>query len=154
MNGIKHLIECHCILPQYKNSKDPVFHKFVVFSIIDDSDTCVSKIANCNNCGASHNVYDICKSEIITGVEDSKSEMKIEDFKLSLPPSLFELLVSYKKEICDFEYSQFIIDHEKWGSKIVLTKDNVENKVQGKVLNFISSERFKVESFSQEDITA
>ena len=71
---------------------------------------------------------------------------------MSLPLSLFELLVSYKKEICDFEYSQFIIDNEKWGSKIVLTKENVENKIQGKTLKFISNERFKVESFSQEDV--
>ena len=29
------------MLPQYKNRPDPVFHKFVVFSIVDDNDEVV-----------------------------------------------------------------------------------------------------------------
>ncbi len=146
--GIKHLIQCHCILPQYKNSKDPVFHKFVVFSIIDDSDTCIPKIANCNNCGASHKVYDICKSELLTGSEDLKTAMKKEDFKLSLVSSVYELLEQYGCEIYDFEYAQFIIDNQKWDSTISLTKENISDKLEGKLLRFISENKFRVESFS------
>ena len=51
MRGQKHLIECHCILPQYRRALNTVYHKFVVFSEIDDSDTVVPKFAQCNNCG-------------------------------------------------------------------------------------------------------
>ena len=81
MKGVKHLVQCHCILPQYKNAKDPVFHKFTVFSVIDDSDTVVSKYAECNNCGAAHKVYDICKSEIVVGKDEVRSYLKISDFQ-------------------------------------------------------------------------
>ena len=37
MPGIKHLIQCHCILPQYRNIDDPIFHKFIVFSKMDSN---------------------------------------------------------------------------------------------------------------------
>ena len=84
MFGLKHLIQCHCILPQYKNRKEPVFHKFPVFSIIDNSDTVIVKYAECNNCGAAHKVYDICKSEILTGRDEVRSQLTREDFKFSL----------------------------------------------------------------------
>lgn len=140
------------MLPQYKNSKEPVFHKFVVFSVIDDGDTCIPKICNCNNCGAAHKVYDICKSEIIIGKDDVRSEMSIEDFKISLPDSLYELLVNYEKELHDFEHSQFIIDNKKWGTTIVLTKDIIEEKVEGKLLKFLSENKFRVESFSHTEV--
>ena len=70
--GTKHLIQCHCLLPQYRNKPDPVFHKFPVFSVIDESDTVILKYAECNNCGAAHKVYDICKSEILTGRDEAR----------------------------------------------------------------------------------
>ena len=152
MQGVKHTVQCHCILPQYRNSKDPVFHKFTVFSIIDDNDSCVSKIVNCNNCGAAHRVYDICKSELLTGKEDSRAAMKVSDFKFSIPESLYELLCSYDLEICDFEYSQFIIDNEKWDSTIVLSRESVESSTEGKLVRFLSNDKFRVESFSHKDI--
>jgi len=148
MNGIKHLIQCHCILPQYKNAKDPVFHKFTVFSVIDDSDTVITKYSNCNNCGAVHKVYDICKSEIVSGKEDSKTSLKREDFKFSLPQSLYELLNQYEKELCDFEYSQFVVDNKKWDSTLTLTREELEEHVQGKLLRFIEEDKFRIESYT------
>ena len=78
--------------------------------------------------------------------------MSIEDFKLSLPDSLFDLLKSYDKEICDFEYSQFILDEKKWGSTIVLTKENVKEKIEGKILKFLEVDKFRVESFSHKEV--
>ena len=35
---IKHTIECNCVLPQYKNIVPIVFHKFIVFSIINEDE--------------------------------------------------------------------------------------------------------------------
>ena len=99
--GVKHLVQCHCILPQYRKQKDPTFHKFPVFSVIDESDTAVVKYAECNNCGAAHKVYDVCKSEIVTGKDEVRSSPRVEDFKFSLPNDLYELLIHYKKEIPD-----------------------------------------------------
>lgn len=150
-SGIKHTIQCHCILPQYKNTSEPVFHKFVVFSIVDDNDVCIPKIVNCNNCGATHKVFDLCKSELITGREDSNSAMKIEDFKFSLPQSLYELLVSYNAEVYDFEYSEFILDQNLWDSTIVLAREKTDSGTDGKLVRFISENKFRVESFSHRE---
>ena len=152
MQGVKHTVQCHCILPQYKNYANPVFHKFTVFSIIDDNDSCISKIVNCNNCGAAHRVFDLCKSELLTGKEDSRAAMKISDFKFSMPSSLYELLCSYDLEICDFEFAQFIIDNEKWNQSIVLSRETVESSTEGKLVRFLSKEKFRVESFSHREV--
>lgn len=151
MPGLKHLIQCHCILPQYKNRKDPVFHKFPVFSVIDESDTVVTKYAECNNCGAAHKVYDICKSEIITGKDEVRSQLSIEDFKFSLPNDLYELLCHYKKELPDFEHSQYILDKKEWGTTIVLSREEMGEHTQGKVLRFINESKFRIESYTHKD---
>ena len=146
-------MQCHCILPQYraKTFEETFFHKFVVFSVIDNDDKVIPKLVNCNNCGATHRVFDICKSEIVTGKEDVKSVMSIDDFKLSLPSQLFDVLKSYNLEIHDFEFSQFIIDNKKWGTTIVLSKEEVEERVEGKILNFIGPEKFRIESFARNE---
>ena len=148
---MKHLIQCHCILPQFKNRKEPYFHKFAVFSIIDDGDTVIPKYVNCNNCGIMHKVYDICKSEIVTGKEDTRQEMKTNDFKLSLPSGVYDVLSEYGKEVPDFEHAQFIIDYEKWGTSIILSREQMEDSVQGKMLKFISAEKFRIESFIHQE---
>lgn len=148
MKGFKHLIQCHCILPQYKNAKDPVFHKFTVFSVIDESDTVLTKYADCNNCGSVHRIYDICKSEIVPGREDVKSRLRKEDFKFSMPSSLYELLEHYEKELCDYEFSQFILDNEMWDTTLVLTREELEDHIQGKIVKFLGHEKFRIESYT------
>tara|TARA_B100001287_G_C22506662_1_gene446228 strand:+ start:275 stop:742 length:468 start_codon:yes stop_codon:yes gene_type:complete len=149
--GIKHLIQCHCMLPQYKNAKDPVFHKFPVFSVIDESDTVVLKYAECNNCGAAHKVYDICKSEILTGRDEVSSRLNKEDFKYSLPKDLYELLNQYDRDLSDFEQSQFIIDNKVWNSTLVLSREEMDDHIQGKVLRFIAADKFRIESYLHRD---
>ena len=74
------MVECHCVLPQYRNRKEVVYHSFVVFSIIDEAGTVIPKHATCNNCGVIHNVRDICKSEIIPGREIG-AVIEIDDIK-------------------------------------------------------------------------
>ena len=147
-SGIKHLVQCHCILPQYKHVDEPTFHQFVVFSIIDEeSDTVTPKFASCNNCGAVHKVIDICKSELVTGRDEVVTQMVIEDFRMSLPGDLFELLLAYQKEVADFEHAQFLIENEKWKDHIVLTREEIDDMVQGKLVKFLGPERFRVESY-------
>ena len=151
MKGLKHLIQCHCILPQYKSRENPVFHKFPVFSIIDESDTVVTKYAECNNCGAAHKVFDICKSEILTGRDEVRTQMSIDDFKFSLPSDVFELLNQYEKELPDFEMTQYIIDNKKWDSTIVLSREEMDDSIQGKILRFMSDDKFRIESYVHKD---
>jgi len=149
LKGIKHLVQCHCILPQYRGSSNPTFHQFLVFSILDlDSDTVVSRFSECNNCGAAHKVIDICKSEIVVGKDEVKSQLSIDDIKHSLPSSLYELVLSYQKELPDFEHAQFILENEEWNDYIILSREEIDDFIQGKLVKFISNEKFKVESYT------
>ena len=148
MRGTKHLIQCHCILSQYRHKKDPVFHKFAAFSMIDEeSDTAVVHYANCNNCGATHKIYDLCKSEIITGKEDVAAVASIKDFSLSLPKDLYETMNQYDCEIADYQHAQYIIDSKSWGSHIVLKREEIDGKTQGKLLSFIKEDKYRIESY-------
>ena len=152
MKGFKHLIQCHCILPQYKSMTNPVFHKFTAFSIVDESDTVITKYVECNNCGAVHKIYDLCKSEIVIGREDIKSQLSTNDFKLSLPSDLFDVLHQYNREMPDFEYAQFIMDTESWGASIVLSREELDGTVQGKILKFLESNKFRIESYLHKEV--
>ncbi len=146
--GIKHLIQCHCILPQFRKKKDPVFHKFVVFSTIDEeSDSVFVHYSNCNNCGATHKIFDLCKSEIVVGSEDAESVVDISDFSLSLPKELFETLGQYTCGVADYQHAQHIIDNKLWGSHIVLKREEVDGKVSGKLLSFLEENKYRIESY-------
>jgi len=147
MDGVKHLIECQCILPQYKKRNNPPFHKFVVFSIIDDVDTVLEKFAQCNNCGIVHRVYDVCKSEIAVGHESLNSLPTKEDFTLMLPSGIGEILATYDCELYIWEQVSFILNHNKVGEKIVIIKDEIDGKIQGKFLSYVGGNRFTIEPF-------
>ena len=148
MHGIKHLIECQCILPQYKKRENPPYHKFVVFSIVDDVDEVLEKFAQCNNCGIVHRVFDICKSEIAVGHESLNSIPTKEDFSLMLPSSVIDILNSYECDLYIWEEIAFIINHEKIGEKVIVSKDEIEGKIQGKFLTYKGGNRFMIEPFT------
>jgi hypothetical protein len=147
MEGYKHLIECHCVLPQYRNLSEPVFHKFVVFSEIDDSGAVVSKLARCENCGAVHKVHDICSSEIMISKEESRNVMTKRDISPSLPKQLIELLEEYQLGTADYEAAKFYIEHQKWGSNIILTREPEEEGTSGKLLVFVGPEKFRIDPY-------
>ena len=148
MEGLKHLIQCHCILPQFKNAENPVFHKFVVFSIIDDSDTVQPKFAQCNNCGVVHKVVDICKSELTTK-EESRAIQGIEDIKFSLNSELVRVLESYNCDLATWEQAEWIYLTKRISDSIILTREESkdDDEVHGKRLIFLEDNRFRIEAF-------
>jgi len=154
MNGTKHIVECHCILPQYRDRNNPVYHKFVVFSEIDDSDTVITSNAQCNNCGTVHKIYDICKSEIIAGKDESASVEKIKDVSISLPAQVVELLESYNVDLCDYQVARFILENKKWDSVLTLGTDSEDGQTTGKILRFLKDNKFRVESFSRQEVVS
>jgi len=149
MQGYKHLIECHCVLPQYRDRKETIYHKFSVFSEVDDSDTVVPTCVQCNNCGTVHQIYDICKSEICPGKDESRSVEKREDVCISLPTSLVELFESYSLEVVDYQYARFVLENKRWGTTIILSAESSGEKKEGKILRFLSEEKFRVEPFTR-----
>lgn len=153
MRGIKHLIQCHCILPQYRNTPNPIFHRFVVFSVIDDDDAVVPKVVACNNCGAVHKVTEIWKSSIVIGRDDLQSAMTVEDISLSLPDNVVQVLKSYKVDLPTWEEVLFAFEQDAWGTEIVLTRDTVGELTQGKMLRLIGPpSRIKIESFTRDNL--
>lgn len=151
MQGLKHLIQCHCILPQYRNRPDPVFHQFVVFSIVDESDTVEPKYVQCNNCGVVHKVYDFCKSEIIAGKDELLSVSKIEDVMYMVPEDIRGVLNNYNADLPTWEQAAFALQNKIWGTSITLTKDVLENETQGKLLSLEGPGKFKIETFIVEN---
>ena len=138
------------MLPQYRNLKDPIYHKFSVFSEYDEeNDEIQEKFSNCNNCGITHKIIDVCRSEIVYGKEDIRI-LSYEDFSKTLPHSLFELLVQNNCEICDFEYAQYILDYDLFSDDknfIILSRETVDGSVTGRLLKFISKDKFRVEQY-------
>lgn len=152
MKGYKHLIECHCVLPQYRKMANPLFHKFVVFSMEDDEGNVIPKMSQCNNCGAIHRVVDFCKSEIAPGKDETKSVITKIDVARSLPKQLVEVLDEYQMEVPDFELAKFYVDNQQWGSIIVLSREVEGEGYAGKVLNFVGPDRYRIDPYFDTDM--
>lgn len=146
MQGIKHTVECHCVLPQYRQAGKP-YHQFIVFSILDDSDTCIPKHARCNNCGVIHNVIDVCKSEILPG-QETGAVMEISDAKLMVPQSIANILDSYNCDISTWEYVLFLLEGEQWDTKVILSKEQTETgDITGKLLHLRAPGQYRLEPY-------
>tara|TARA_B100000029_G_C17497855_1_gene931610 strand:+ start:116 stop:541 length:426 start_codon:yes stop_codon:yes gene_type:complete len=135
------------MLPQYRGRKEPVFHKFVVFSVIDDSDTVIPKYCQCNNCGAVHKVYDICKSEMITGRDELKTATTVSEVRRGLPSDIREVLDAYDCDLPIWENVLFIYLNKQWGQTVVLTRDTINNEVQGKALRLNGEDEILIENY-------
>lgn len=148
--GQKHLIECNCILPQYKNRADPVFHKFIVFSVINPNDTVEPKIVGCPVCGIVHTVTEIGVSEI-TAKENSKAVRTIDDVRYSLPSEVSNVLDANNCDFATWEEAEFIIENKLWSHYVILSYEQMEENTNGKILNFKGPGMLKVEAFSRQD---
>ena len=146
MPGIKHLIECHCYLSIFKNNEKTVYHKFPVYSNINEYGKIIEKLVKCNNCEALHKVYDIEKSEIFAGKDQTESLSTREDISFSLPSKLSDILKKYDKDICDYEHALDIIENKMWGSIIVLKRDIIDEMHQVKYLVINSEKNIEIKS--------
>ncbi len=148
--GIKHLLECKCILPQFKNVSPIVFHKFVVFSIIDEDGSIIPSYAQCNNCGVIHKILEVGQSEILKK-EASAAIQTADDIKLSLPEKLIGVLEASDCDLSIYQEVQFILENKKWGRGVVLSREKNGDNVEGKFLLILGESLFKIESFLRED---
>ena len=148
--GLKHLIRCRCVMPQFKNLHEPPVHQFIVFSVLDDDDKLVPKFNQCNNCGLVHKVVDVCRSEITTR-ENMGSVLTIDDIKPSLAPNLIGILENNVADLTTWEHAQFIFENKRWGEFVVLSTDVESGTRQGKYLQVLGENLFKVNTFSREE---
>lgn len=149
--GQKHLIQCRCILPTMKRHLDPPLHSFVAFSIIDENGTMIPKKVSCNNCGALHEIRELCVSKIVPGVEGDTAGLTIEDVKPFLPESICSILSTYNAELPDYEYVKFMIEENLIGEWLVLTNELNEGRRSGKILKYKGGNKFEIEPFSRKE---
>ena len=145
---IKHLVDCHCILSIYKNRSKPIYHKFPVFSLIED-DNIKEKYVLCNNCDIVHRVYEINKSEIKWGNESFNSLVTTkEDIKFNLESLGMERLVTILEvnniDISDWELIDYLIENNISGN-IVIDKKELDNSINYKYLE-IKNGKYKIKN--------
>jgi len=144
MQGIKHLIECHCFLKIFDKSENKINHKFPVYSKFDENNNIVPKLAKCNNCESLHYVYDACKSELRPGKEDIASILTIEDIMMMLPDRINSVLTTNRSDIADFEHALDIIENERWGETIVVKRSIVGEIENIKILQIDGENKIKI----------
>ena len=151
MPGIKHLIQCHCVLPQYRKLDTPIFHKFVVFSRTDEVGDIIPRLFKCNNCGVAHKVVEFCKSEIVYGIEDSHAIVSMDDLRLGIPDKISDILDHHKCDIATWEQVDDIISNKEWGSNVVLSKQSAGGSTQILCLSIDGENSFKVQTHLRQD---
>jgi len=145
---IKHLIDCHCILSIYKNRTKPLYHKFPVFSVLEE-DNLKEKYVLCNNCDVVHKVTDVNKSEIKWGNEGHKSLVTTkEDVKFNLENLGMDRLVSIlevnKIDLSDWELIEYLLENNLEG-KVVIDKKEIEDSINYKYLE-IKNGKYKIKN--------
>jgi hypothetical protein len=146
MPGVKHLIDCHCVLALYKQKEKIINHKFPVYSKVDNNGLIIPKLAKCNNCDTLHNVYDICKSEIKAGKDQTNVVVTKDDLSLMLPDKLSNLLIKIDSDISVWEHVCDIIEEERWNEIVVIKRDIVDENHVVKILEILSEDKFKIKS--------
>jgi hypothetical protein len=148
---IKHLIECRCFLPQFLNLPNPIQHKFIVFSELDDYGNVKTSYAACNNCGLIHRIVEV-ETSIIIGKETMLSLQTIDDIKPSLPDWLIGILDKHQcSDLHTWQEAKFILENELWGRFVVLIKEKDKEMTTGKLIQILGKELYKVEIFERDD---
>lgn len=153
MSGLKHLIECHCYLAIYKTEDGYVTnHKFPVYSKFDKNGKVIEKFVKCNNCDTLHRVFDICRSDIVGGKDQSEVTIGIEDISLMLSDKIVNVLTKSECELATWEHVLDIIEEERWGEISVIKRDILGEKQQVKFIQILSENKLKIKTETIEDI--
>lgn len=139
MKYIKHLIECQCTLSIFKEKTKPVYHKFPVFSLLDD-DNIISKYVICDNCDVIHYVNEVAKSEIKWGKENLKSLITTkEDISFNLKSKnlghVAEILSINNCCVSDWEQCLYFVENNI-EDNLVFNKEEIDNNIVVSYLEF------------------
>lgn len=135
---IVHLVECQCILPIYKNKTKPLYHKFKVFSTIEN-DQVEEKYVMCNNCKILHKVTEVNTSEIMWGIEEEKSMVTtVDDIKFNINndyPNIVRLFEEKEVDITIWEHFNFLVE-ENINDNVLISKTANKDKLIYKIIEF------------------
>ena len=77
--------------------------------------------------------------------------MKESDISLMLPSELVGVLTSYKCDIATWEQVHFIVSNARWGETVVVTREETDGNVVGKLLTIEQLNKFKLEPITFTD---
>jgi hypothetical protein len=126
-------------------------HKFQVYSKFDENEKVIEKYVKCNNCDTLHNVYDICKSDIVGGKDQSQITVTIDDISLMLPDRISNILMKSECDLATWEHVLDIIEEERWGEISVIKRDILGEKQQVKFIEILSENKIKIKTETIED---
>ena len=66
---------------------------------------------------------------------------------LSFSDDLKNLLDTYEVDLPTLQMAQWIIENQKWGSQIILSKKRFEDRLEGKTLVFKGNNQYRVDTF-------
>ena len=145
----KHLIECKCVLPQFKQVDPPRWHHFVVFSEIDETGSVIPSFVQCNNCGIIHRVTEVGTSSILRR-DDLPSLPNLEEIKSGLSEKIVSILEKYDAGLPIYQEVAFIFFFFLWGRMVILNKEVVDGLMVGKYLLIIGEALWKINGFEEE----
>ena len=141
--SVCHLIECNCILPLYAKVERPVFHKFVVFSVILDEEF-VEKYVECNNCSAIHHVTNINTNTVMSDTSKYKALVCTkDDMKYALSSDILDFLTKNDCETYIWEKVSFLLEN-KIADSIIYNKQHIDNNVICNTLFLEEDGSFKI----------
>lgn len=146
---IKHLIECKCVLSQFKNLEPTRWHSFVVFSVIKEDGSIIPSFAQCNHCAIVHKITEVGVSSVTTK-ENIPGLETIESVSSRLPKSLTTLLEKYNPNLPLLQEIEFIISNGLWGKTVILNKEKVEGFLVGTQMMIIGETLWKLIPFQEE----
>ena len=150
IEGVKHLIECHCVLPQYRKMENPIFQKFVVFSVVED-DVVEPKFVQCNNCAIVHKVTDICKTEIVVGLEFSNAVTRLDEVKESIPDQIGSFLEKANSDMATWENVAFLLENSLGSFEVPIAKEIIGGMTQVKLLSVDEKGKVKIKTVTRND---
>ena len=114
--------------------------------------TSINKYVNCNNCGITHFVNELCKSQIKVGKEDVGSIRDVKEVSVSLPDKILNVIKEYDPTIDVYEEIEDTIDNLEFPKSIVLKREILDEKYHLKILSILSESKIKISSEIIDDI--
>lgn len=150
---VKHLITCKCFLPQFRHLPNAPFHKFIVFSDLDEAGLVEQSLVQCVNCGIVHKIKEVGKTEILKK-EDASSILSIDEVKSGLSEGILNKFSGYDLDLHQWQEIAWILENKQWGRSVILTKDSVDGLTQGKYAQILGEGMIKISGFTRAELLA
>jgi hypothetical protein len=144
------MIECKCILPQFKHLQPPKWHCFIVFSTFDENGEIVPSFVACNNCGIVHKVIEVCTSTILEK-DNVLGLVALDDVKMNLPEKLISILEKSECNLPTYQEVAFILENKLWNTNVILSKETIDGTILLKYLRILGETLWQV-STTQEAV--